>query len=82
MSAPLVDRIPFAKIVTVLGVICVVSVGLCGAGVAFSASSYRAEWLGHFSGFMLVSGIASFWGSLLGLFLMGALWLILTIAKG
>jgi hypothetical protein len=82
LGAPLVDRIPFAKIVIALAVICVVSVGLCGVGIAFSTPAYGTRVFGHLSGWMLASGIVCFWASLLGLAVSIAVWVILAIAKG
>jgi len=82
MKTPLVDRISFAKIVTVLGVTCLVSVGLCGAGVAFSSGGNRAGLLGNLSGLMLVSGTVTFWLSLLGLAVIIPLWIVLALIAG
>ena len=42
MGTPLVDRIPFAKIVTVLAIIFGVSLGLCGVSAIVDSNLYRS----------------------------------------
>ncbi len=83
MSKPLVDRIPFAKIVTVLAIVFGVAIGMCGLNLLIavplghvpqSASAVIVALMFIEAGGMLLSA--------LGLFAVGALWLILKIAAG
>jgi hypothetical protein len=83
MKTPLVDRIPFTKIVTVLAICAGGAVGLCGVGFAIGLGT---KFSGTGSGglameLFLIPGGVLFWGSLLGLVLVFVLWVVLAIAK-
>lgn len=83
MTTPLVDRIPFSKIVTVLATCAGVGVGLCGVGAAVGAATkFSGTGAGGFvMSLLLIPGTVLFWGSLLGLVLVCVLWAVLAIAK-
>jgi hypothetical protein len=55
MSERLVDRIPFAKIITVLAIVFGISLGLCG--VTFFLSMGGARSRGGFGGFFVGLGV-------------------------
>ncbi len=50
-----------AKAATILGLTVLVSVGLCGLGIAYPAGQ------GYFNSYLMAAGILGFWGGLLGL---------------
>jgi hypothetical protein len=75
MNERLVDRIPFAKIITVLAIIFGVSLGLCGVTAMF-ASRMRTN-----SNFLVSFGmieLVGILGSAAGLVGTTALWVVLT----
>ena len=83
MSKPLVDRIPFAKIVTILAIVFGVALGMCGLNLLITAplrqvpqtaSAVIVALMFIEAGAMLLSG--------LGLIVVGVLWLVLKIAAG
>ena len=76
MSERLVDRIPFAKIVTVLAIVFGISLGLCGVTFALSAGS------GQGGGFFMGLGILELVAlgvSMAGLVLACVVWVTLSI---
>lgn len=75
MSKPLADRIPFAKIVTVLAIVLGVSFGLCGLNWVLVASN-QGRGMGGFAGPILgTAGILE-----LCAILLSAVALVLTVA--
>lgn len=77
------DRIPFKKIATVLAICGGVSLGLCGVGAAIGGGMARSGSNASdlvFSLFLIPGGIL-FGASLLGLLLLFALWVVLSIVK-
>ena len=74
MGTPLVDRIPFARIVTVMAIVFCIALGLCGVDVMFDQNSYRSG-LSNFL-FLLVAFDA------IGLIVTIAVWIVLAIVKG
>jgi hypothetical protein len=82
MSKPLVDRIPFAKIITVLAIAFGVSLGLCGLNLVLSVNGERlpqpfTQLLGITS-FAEIAGIVL---SALGLVVTVILWVVLSITS-
>jgi hypothetical protein len=73
MSEPQVKRFPFAKIVIVLAIVFVLSLGLCGGTAAFSSASQGQQ--NSVVVFFFVS-IAGMLLSGLGLFVMIPIWII------
>jgi hypothetical protein len=78
MSEPLVDRIPFAKIITVLAIIFGVSLGLCGM-TAFISSREGASG-NYFVVFGIIELIAMA-GSAAGLILTTIVWVVLSMIR-
>jgi hypothetical protein len=73
MSKPLVDRIPFAKIVLVLAIVFVLSLGTCGLTASLSSNSGSQQ-----NGYV-VAMIAALAGTLLsglGLLVTTVVWVI------
>jgi hypothetical protein len=83
MKTPLVDRIPFTKIVVVLAICAGVAVGLCGVGFAIGlGTKFSGSGAGGLAiNLFLIPGGILFWGSLLGLVLVFLLWVVLAIVK-
>jgi hypothetical protein len=81
MKAPLVDRIPFAKVAVVMAAVMIVGLGLCGVGMVVSNGGNKGGPLGSIFVALLVAGGACFWLSTLGLILLVPLWAILAIVK-
>jgi protein-S-isoprenylcysteine O-methyltransferase Ste14 len=78
MSKPLVDRIPFAKIVVVLAIVFVLSLGTCGLTASLSSHS------GSQQNAFVVAMIAGLAGTLLagfGLLITTVVWVI-AVATG
>jgi hypothetical protein len=76
MSKPLIDRIPFAKIVTVFAILFAVSLGLCG--LTFALSMGRNRVANVFMSFGVLELIAMAL-SAAGLVLTSAVWVALAI---
>jgi hypothetical protein len=82
MSKRLVDRIPFAKILVIFSVIFVISLGLCGASVAFSSSNSAALGNGTVFVMLMILDGAVMVISGAGAFLTAIVWVIAAIASG
>jgi hypothetical protein len=82
MSKPLVDRIPFAKIMIVLVIVFGVSLGLCGvsAALGIAGSSHMRNSGGQLLGFSFVIEIIAIVLSSVGLVVTVIAWVILSIA--
>lgn len=78
MSEPLLDRIPFAKIVTVLAIVFGVSLGLCG--VTFLVSSGGSSGAGFLIGLGVVE-LAAMGLSAAGLILTIVVWVTLAAVR-
>jgi hypothetical protein len=79
LSERLVDRVNFAKIVTVLAVVFGVSLGMCGVTAALSSKIGRAESI------LIPLGVAELITmglSAVGLLLTVIVWVIASIFKG
>jgi thiol:disulfide interchange protein len=76
MSKSLIDRIPFAKIFTVLAIIAGVSLGLCAVtfGITSGGNSGGGFWIGL--------GLIAFWGSIAGLLVTLVVFVALSIFGG
>jgi hypothetical protein len=74
MRKRLVDRIPFAKIVLVLAVALILSIGSCGLSIFLTSAPLRAV-----GGQLGLIGLVGFLGSLAGLVLTCLTWAILAI---
>ena len=79
MKKLLVDRIPFAKLLTVLAVTILVGLGLCGVGFAGESGSTGHSALQVAAGVALVIGAAGFWLSLLGIVVTFVVWIVAAI---
>jgi amino acid transporter len=77
MSKPLVDRIPFAKILVVLAVVFVLSLGTCGLTASLSSSSHSQQ-----NGYVVVmiAGLAGTLLSGLGVLVTTIIWVIMSVA--
>ena len=79
MSKPLVKRIPFAKIVTVLAVAFGVSLGLCGLTAVFRSGMTGIQYL-FASMAMIELGVMVL--SAVGLLITVAVWVVLSLVGG
>jgi hypothetical protein len=77
-SKPLVDRIPFAKIVTMLAVVFGISLGMCGLMGVFSARLGSAQEVAVVFGVLGAGGILI---SVVGLVATIALWVVLSVVR-
>jgi hypothetical protein len=77
MSKSLVNRIPFAKIVVVLAIVFVLSLGTCGLTASLSSNSGSQQ-----NGYVVVmiAGLAGTLLSGLGLLVTAVVWVIATVA--
>jgi hypothetical protein len=83
MSKPLVDRIPFAKIVIVLAIAFGVSLGLCGLTLALSVSGARQQFgVNQIAGVAAILSLPGMLLSAIGLVVTCAAWVVLSIVKG
>lgn len=85
MNKPLVDRIPFAKILIVLVIVFGVSLGLCGVSAALgiagsTGSSHMRNASAQILGFSLVIELVAMVLSSVGVVVTGIAWVILSIA--
>jgi hypothetical protein len=79
MDEPLVDRVNFAKIVTVLAIVFGISVGMCGLTAVFSARSPGGESMAVVFGIIELVAMGL---SALGLVVTVIVWVIALIFKG
>ena len=80
MQRPLIDRIPFTRITTILAITIGVSVGLCGIGLdAARSRSDHSTLLGSVGRYAIPIGVTAFWACILCLILTFVVWLALTI---
>lgn len=79
MGEPLVDRVNFARIVTVLAIVFGISIGMCGLTAVFSSRLGGAESIAVALGFieLIAMGLSA-----LGLVLTVVVWVIASIFKG
>lgn len=75
MGKPLVDRIPFAKILLGLVAVFVLSLGSCGATLVFGGSQAS----GNLVGGLVVAEIAGMALSAIGLVVTAILWVTLSV---
>jgi NCAIR mutase (PurE)-related protein len=77
MNKPLVDRIPFAKILVGLSVVFVLSLGTCGLTASLSSMSHSQQ-----NGYVVVmiAGLAGTLLSVLGVFVTAIVWVIMAVA--
>jgi hypothetical protein len=83
MSRPLVDRIPFAKIVTILAIVFGVALGLCGATLGLANS--RSDFIFAKDQFLIPAGIIEIIVmalSAVGLLVTVIAWVVLGITSG
>jgi hypothetical protein len=76
MSKSLVNRIPFAKIVVVLAIVFVLSLGTCGLTASLSSSSHSQQ-----NGYVVVmiAGLAGTVLSVLGMLVTAIVWVIMSV---
>ena len=76
MSERLIDRIPFAKIITVLAIVFGISLGLCGVTAVLSSGGNIGGSFLNGLGILVAAGILL---SLAGLVLTCAVWVTLSV---
>jgi predicted metal-binding membrane protein len=81
MNKPLVDRIPFAKILIGLVVIFLISLGMCGLGALSLGHGGRAPSGGGMPEKALVIGIVCMVVSVVGVPLTAVVWVVMTVAS-
>jgi len=79
MKKYLSDRIPFARIMTVLAIALGISLGLCGVGIAASGPGNGSKLQDHLLHWTLYVGVWAFWLSAAGLILCLAFFVILRL---
>lgn len=85
MSKPLVDRIPFAKIVIVLAISFGVALGLCGLNLALVTSGVARGnngFGGPIFGYLGILELAVMALAAVGLLVTTALWVVLSAVSG
>jgi hypothetical protein len=77
MSKPLVERIPFAKIVVGLAIVFVLSLGTCGLTASLSSNSGSQQ-----NGYIvaMIAGLAGTLLSGLGLLVTTIVWVVMAVA--
>ncbi|MGA7858805.1 MAG: hypothetical protein WCA11_12795 [Terracidiphilus sp.] len=81
MSKPLVDRIPFAKILIGLAVVFLISLGMCGLGALSLGHGGRGQGVGAMPGMALVIGIVCMVVSVVGVPLTAIVWIVMTVVS-
>ncbi len=81
MNKPLVDRIPFAKILIGLVVLFLVSLGMCGLTAVSMAHGGNAHGVGGVAEKMLVFGIVGTVVSIVGVPLTAVIWVVMTVVS-
>jgi hypothetical protein len=81
MSKPLVDRIPFAKIIAVLAIAFGVSLGLCGLNLILSINGGRSQQASALLGIASYAELAGILLSAFGLVITVIAWVVLSIAS-
>jgi len=79
MGGHFVDRVPFAKIATILAISAGVSLGLCGIGFAMSDGGNKPGMLSTLTLGIGEFGLIIFWISVLGLIITFVVWVIASI---
>jgi hypothetical protein len=81
LPKPFADRIPFAKIATILAVAIGISLGLCGIGMSVGNRFDQGSWSDQIFMRMVQAGMILFWLSILGLILMFVVWVATSIIQ-
>ena len=67
---PLVDRIPFGMLATVLTIAMILSVGMCATGASLSDGGNNTGFAGGLFAIVMKLGLITFWLAALGLLLL------------
>ena len=81
MNKPLVDRIPFAKILIGLVVLFLVSLGMCGLTVVSMGHAGNAHGVGQVLEKMVALGIIGTIVSIVGVPVTAVIWVVMTVVS-